>query len=67
MPVRRNTASGSMPNDVPTSRFETTCSGRYEPVPIILVRIISLNTISGYYYGSLEDSGIIGLDATGVN
>ena len=64
MPVKRETTAGSMPNEAPTSRFDTTRSGRYEPVPIILVRIIiCLNT----YVVRCNIGGIIGLGATGVN
>src|SRR5437764_11909451 len=55
--------SGSRPNEAPTSRFDTTRSGRYEPVPIILVRIIMCECAAA----CRTVGGIIGLGATGVN
>ena len=53
-----------MPNEVATSRFDSTNSGRYEPVPIILVRIIMFEYC---VMVRCTVGGIIGLGVTTVN
>ena len=67
IPVSRCTTAASTPTGSPTSRLEITCSGRYEPVPIILVRsILGVSSPPGDHPAP-GAGGIIGLSEIGVN